>query len=113
MQGRLSPKLQGRYQAHPVGYWQQEFIVAKQLGLDCIEFILDYYAAKENPLLKDGGIDEIKLLTEKTQVFVKTICADYFMEKPLHSRDKLTARKSTEVLVKLLNIASQLGISLH
>ena len=33
MQGRLLPKYQGRYQAHPVGYWQDEFIVAKEVGL--------------------------------------------------------------------------------
>ena len=40
--GRLLPKYQGRYQAHPVGYWQDEFPEAANAGLDCIEFILDY-----------------------------------------------------------------------
>ena len=39
MQGRLLPKYHGRYQAHPVGYWQDEFKIASQLELDCIEFI--------------------------------------------------------------------------
>ena len=43
MQGRLLPKYQGNYQAHPVGNWQQEFKIANQLGLDCIEFIFDYH----------------------------------------------------------------------
>ena len=42
MQGRLLPKYHGRYQAHPVGYWKDEFPIASQLGLDSIEFILDY-----------------------------------------------------------------------
>ena len=51
MQGRLLPKYKGRYQAHPVGYWQDEFPLAEALGLDCIEFILDYNPANENPLL--------------------------------------------------------------
>ena len=51
MQGRLLPKYQGRYQAHPVGYWQDEFIVAREVGLDCIEFILDYNNAEDNPLI--------------------------------------------------------------
>lgn len=36
MQGRLLPKYQGRYQAHPVGYWQDEFEIANEIGLDCI-----------------------------------------------------------------------------
>lgn len=55
MQGRLLPKYKGRYQAHPVNYWQKEFEIAKEIGLDCIEFILDYNDAEINPLLKAGG----------------------------------------------------------
>ena len=42
MQGRLLPKYLNRYQAHPVKYWKDEFPIAFQLGLDSIEFILDY-----------------------------------------------------------------------
>ena len=42
MQGRLLPKYQGRYQAHPVGYWKDEFNIASTIGLSFIEFILDY-----------------------------------------------------------------------
>ena len=38
MQGRLLPKYRGRYQAHPLGYWQDEFVVAESIGLDVIEF---------------------------------------------------------------------------
>ena len=60
MQGRLLPKFQGRYQAHPAGYWKKEFQIAQHIGLDCIEFILDFNNVEENPLLKAGGIDEIK-----------------------------------------------------
>mgnify|MGYP001185795068 CR=1 FL=1 len=104
------PKYNKRYQAHPVGYWHEEFSIAAELGLDCIEFILDYNDYKENPLMTINGRKKIKSLYAKTGVRVISVCADYFMEKPLHSSDKLTARKSTEVLVKLLNIASQLGI---
>ena len=56
MQGRLLPKYHGRYQAHPIGYWQEEFPKATALGLDCIEFILDFDGAEENPLLRPDGI---------------------------------------------------------
>ena len=42
MQGRLLPKYQGRYQAHPKGYWQEEFDLASEAGLDLIEFIIDF-----------------------------------------------------------------------
>ena len=59
MQGRLLPKYQGRYQAHPVGYWQDEFVKATELGLDWIEFILDFNDVESNPLLRAEGMDEI------------------------------------------------------
>ena len=68
MQGRLLPKYKGRYQAHPLGYWQDEFYIAKDLGLDCIEFILDYENAELNPLIKEGGIDEIINVTKQPGV---------------------------------------------
>jgi L-ribulose-5-phosphate 3-epimerase len=111
MQGRLLPKYKGRYQAHPVGYWQQEFEVAQKSGLDCIEFILDYNDAERNPLLKECGIDEIKSIISKTSVNVNTICADYFMEAPLHSKETSIFKKSQEVMIQLLSNAANLGVS--
>ena len=111
MQGRLLPKYEGRYQAHPLGYWQQEFEVAKKFRLDCIEFILDFNDAENNPLLQDGGVGAIKAMTKKTDIVVKTICADYFMEAPLHSEDLNVVETSQEVMSRLLNNAKELGIS--
>ena len=111
MQGRLIPKYQGRYQAHPVGYWRDEFIVARDIGLDCIEFILDYNEAEDNPLIRDGGIDEIKMVVERTGVLVKTICADYFMEAPLHSEHIEMANSSQKLMISLLNNTAELGVT--
>ena len=111
MQGRLLPKYQGRYQAHPVGYWQDEFIVARKFDLDCIEFILDYKGARDNPLIKDGGVEEIKRVVERTGVAVKTICADYFMEAPLHSEDIQMSTSSQELMIKLLDNAVELDVT--
>ena len=111
MEGRLLPKYQGRYQAHPIGYWQNEFSVAKNLGLDCIEFILDYNDVEQNPLLKDSGIDELQAIIDKTGVAVYTVCADYFMEAPLHSTDSTIADQSQKVMLKLLENSSKLGVT--
>ncbi len=33
MQGRLLPKYEGRYQAHPIGYWQKEFYLVADFGM--------------------------------------------------------------------------------
>ncbi len=109
IQGRLLPKYSGRYQAHPVGYWQDEFPIAKQLDLDCIEFILDYNDAEINPLLRDGGVEEILSVCENTGVSVRTVCADYLMEAPLHSSDPQVAEKSADVLRRLIHSSSALG----
>ena len=111
MQGRLLPKYQGRYQAHPIDEWQKEFEVAKEIELDCIEFILDYNNAIENPLLKEEGIKQIKSVIAKTGVTVKTICADYFMEAPLHSENFTEGVKSQKIMETLLYNAAQLGVS--
>lgn len=111
MQGRLLPKYQGRYQAHPVGYWQQEFEIAKILGLNSIEFILDYNDAERNPLMSVEGIEEIKKQTESTGIKVQSVCADYFMEAPLHADEAEVAAKSEKILETLILNAAQLGIT--
>lgn len=111
MQGRLLPQYQGRYQAHPVGYWQQEFKVAKSLGLDAIEFILDFNDVLLNPLMSDQGVAEIKEWVGKTNVSVKTICVDYLMQAPLHSVNQATAARSREVLLNILQKTRPLGIT--
>ena len=79
MQGRLLPKYQGRYQAHPVGYWQDEFPKAAELGLDCIEFILDYKDAGRNPLMVPEGRKEIKYggLVDDDENYVEVVDANY------------------------------------
>ena len=110
MQGRLVPKYQGRYQAFPVGMWQEEFKLARRCGLDLIEFILDFNDAEENPLLKSGGVREIEGISQSAGVSVRTICADYFMEAPLHSEDEEVAGNSFKVLERLIETSGLLKI---
>jgi L-ribulose-5-phosphate 3-epimerase len=111
IQGRLLPKYKGRYQAHPKDYWQKEFYLASNLGLDCIEFILDFEDAEHNPLLRKEGVREILTISKETGVLVKTICADYFMEAPLHSEEESIANNSMEVLSRLLAASKSLGVN--
>ena len=110
MQGRLLPKYQGRYQAHPVDNWQDEFQIAAELGLNCIEFILDYNDYNKNPLMTTHGRQQIQSISEQTGIRVLSVCADYFMESPLHSDDEQTATRGTEVLIDLLKAATRLSI---
>jgi L-ribulose-5-phosphate 3-epimerase UlaE len=105
------PKYQGRYQAFPLGMWQEEFKIAKSFNLDLIEFILDYNDVEENPLIKKGGIQEIKTVINDTSVNVQTICADYFMEAPLHSKNEDIVKSSQRMMFSLLDSAKDLGVT--
>ena len=110
IQGRLLPKYNGRYQAHPIGHWQDEFQLAVDLGLDCIEFILDYNDFKNNPLMTTYGRQHIRSVSKQTGVRVLSVCADYFMEAPLHAENEQTVLQSVDVLVKLIKVAVELKI---
>lgn len=111
MQGRLLPKYKGRYQAHPVGFWEKEFAKASELGLDFIEFILDFEDADKNPLLNERGIEDITRISAQTGVVIRTVCADYFMEAPLHHPDTVIASRSQGVLRRLLDLGQRLGLT--
>lgn len=110
MQGRLLPKYQGRYQAHPVGSWQDEFPLAADLGLDCIEFILDFESAEVNPLLSVDGRKSIVNLVKENEVQVLSVCADYFMDVPLQSEERINAKKSAKMLDQIIEISPEIGI---
>jgi L-ribulose-5-phosphate 3-epimerase len=111
MQGRLLPKFKNRYQAHPLGYWKDEFTIAKEIGLSYIEFILDHNDYEKNPLMSDLGVNEIENIIQKTGVGVRSICADIFMEAPLHSDNNFISNTSKEILLKLIENSKKLGIT--
>ncbi len=111
MQGRLLPKYNSRYQAHPVDFWQEEFAIAAALGLNCIEFILDYNEFEKNPLVYKGGIEQIKSLCSQTNVYVHSICADYFMESSFTQKDSSKVAESIRILNHLICISLELGVN--
>ncbi len=111
MQGRLLPKYNGRYQAHPIGFWKDEFPIASKLGMDSIEFILDFNNAEENPLLVSGGLEDIQKVEKISGVKVRSICADYFMEAPIHSDNTGIVDKSISILEQLIKKASLLDVT--
>jgi L-ribulose-5-phosphate 3-epimerase len=110
MQGRLLPKYLGRYQAHPLNYWQDEFPIAASLGIKFIEFILDFTDYDLNPLMTKKGLVEIRNCSEVNGVGISSICADYFMEAPLHSPDTKVVESGVSILMRLLDAGSVLGI---
>jgi len=82
MQGRLLPPEDNRIQAFPRNRWQEEFALAAEAGLQCIEWIYDLYGADVNPIASDEGIRTIRRLADEHCVAVNSLCADYFMDRP-------------------------------
>lgn len=110
MQGRLLPPVGGRIQAFPVGRWAEEFPRAAQAKLSAIEWIYEVYGEDSNPIATDAGIRELKTLIDQSGVGVYSVCADYFMDRPLVGCSDAERVERLERLRLLLAHAGRLGV---
>jgi L-ribulose-5-phosphate 3-epimerase len=83
MQGRLLPPEEDRFQCFPRAGWMTEFGLAAAAGLDSIEWIYDVWGLDINPISSDEGIHQMRSLAGQHGIAVASLCADYFMERPL------------------------------
>src|SRR5512143_490770 len=111
MEGRLFPPEACRFQSFPREHWADEFGLAAQAGLDCIEWIYDLYGADVNPIATNPGLERMKALSSQHHVQVLSICADYFMDKPLVRVTAAELKERLAVLIWLLRQGQQLGIN--
>jgi hexulose-6-phosphate isomerase len=110
MQGRLVPPEGGRFQSFPRERWRDEFALAAKAGLNAIEWIFDVDGEDVNPLANDLGVDEIHALSRRTGIAVRSLCADYFMDRPFL---RTTQEERDELIQKmdwLLSRCSIVGI---
>lgn len=98
MQGRLSPPIGGRIQSFPVDTWRQEFLIARDVGLHCIEWVYDTETHNDNPLLSETGLGEIRHLSERSGIEIWSVCADYFRDSALIRVDGVTLEKRLQAL---------------
>ena len=73
MQGRLSKPKNGKIQSFPINSWENEFYLAKNIGFELIEWVLDENV-KDNPILDKRFFSKIKAIKEKTGVEINSIC---------------------------------------
>jgi len=97
MQGRLLPPMEGRFQSFPRGRWREEIASSREAGLDGIEWIYDTFGEGHNPIETAEGRQLLMRLCADHHVIVDSVCADYFLDKPLlrahgDDRDKLEHR---------------------
>ncbi len=110
MQGRLLPP-QGAFQSFPRTGWDSEFGLATRAGLEGIEWIFDVEGADENPLGSDSGCDHVRELAAQYGVGVRSVCADYFMERPFLRCGAAELAERLETLRWLLGRCRRLGAS--
>jgi len=82
MQGRLSPRIDGKIQAFPWERWRDEFPAAERLGIRLMEWTLDHDRLAENPLMTAEGQREIADLCRKHGMRVISLTGDIFMQMP-------------------------------
>ena len=108
MQGRLSPRIDGKIQAYPVKTWQKEFEIAKEIGYSAIEWIIEK-PLEINAMLSKSGIQEIKEIVSKTGVKIDYVCADIFMQQPLVRMSQEIKEENKELLKNILLNAKEVG----
>lgn len=123
MQGRLSKPLTGKIQEFPVKTWRNEFKLANSLGLQAIEWTLDFANFKLNPIFNPEGQSIIEDLQKLYSVQVPSITLDCFVEAPFYKQNAFTGIKSeiqdlrwvienlqnTEVKILVLPIVAESG----
>jgi hexulose-6-phosphate isomerase len=108
MQGRLSPRIDGKIQAYPASTWQKEFEIAQEIGYAAIEWIIEK-PVETNALMTDSGKAEIKKIIASTGVRIDYVCADIFMQQPLVRMTKDSKSQNKEYLSAILKNAKELG----
>jgi L-ribulose-5-phosphate 3-epimerase len=111
MQGRLVPPIENRIQCFPRDRWADEFPNAEQAGLQTIEWIYDLYGVDVNPITTDAGIEKLKALSAKHHIEIRSLCADYFMDKPLLRASTAEVAERLQHLKWLLARCNSLGIT--
>jgi len=108
MQGRLSPRIDGKIQAYPEKSWQNEFHLAKEIGYSAIEWIVEKPLEK-NALMSELGRDSINQLISETGVKIEFVCADIFMQQPFVRVSNSTVEENKRYLNQILINAKKIG----
>jgi sugar phosphate isomerase/epimerase len=91
--------------------WEQEFQLARECGLDCIELLFESIYNPFNPLYSKDGLEKLKGISEYTGVQIRSICFDYFMQKPFWNNDLNAKNESIQVFKNILFTCRTLSVN--
>jgi len=106
MQGRLSPIVNGKIQAFPWDYWQDEFSIANEHGFKIMEWTLDQSKLYKNPIMTEVGQKEIMELSNQYGITIPSLTGDCFMHTPFY---KVCGKEKESLLQDFHNIIISCG----
>ena len=107
MQGRLVPQEKGIIQSFPWSSWEDEFKIANKIGLNLMEWTLDYKRFYLNPINNEEGRKLINYLKIKNNIKIKSVTCDFFMQSPYFKKKN---DKTFKMLKDLIANAKKLNI---
>src|SRR5438552_3423022 len=110
MQGRLSPLVDQRVQAFPALHWRDEFPLAERFGFPLMEWTLDHEGLSANPLMSQEGQAEIRALSDKHGVEIRSLTGDCFMQAPFFKATGSRAAALGDQLHQVIKAAAALGV---
>jgi len=108
IQGRLTPS-GGKLQCFPYGKWREEFSVAREVGFDCIELIVERSIAAPNPLWESEGIQGLIDVSKESGVRILSITDDRIMGAGLLKSEDPEAAASFDGTAKLIHQMKKIG----
>jgi hexulose-6-phosphate isomerase len=106
MQGRLSPPINNQIQSFPEISWRKEFEIARNLGLNAIEWTIDLDSFDRHPIIDPLQKTAVNDLLSTNLISCSTITADFFMQYDPWSTD--TSLVNLEIRLETLFRANNL-----
>ena len=110
MQGRLCDQVDGMIQAFPWKDWEKEFKTASEIGINLMEWTIDFNNLNENPLMQKEGRIEISNLSKKYTVKINSLTGDCFMQKPFWKSSGSEKENLRKDFLSICKACSALGI---
>jgi hexulose-6-phosphate isomerase len=112
MQGRLSPLVEGKIQAFPWAEWDQEFAIARGLGLTRMEWTMDQERIGENPLMTAEGRARIGELVAANGIIIPSLTGDFCMQAPFWKAHGQARAELVALFADVVRACAEVGIGL-
>lgn len=110
IQGRLSSLVNGKIQAFPYNYWQQEFVDANSINFKRMEWTIDIDDIYKNPIMSNDGRKKIKYLSQKYLINIPSLTGDCFMQMPFWKNNQSYSESLKKIFLDVLYASSEIGI---